>query len=227
MKNFPLAALCCAALLVCLQQSPARAQQAAAAAPEARGHQVALIDMAHVFKNYKKFTAMTESLQKEIEQTDGEDRHLIEQIRQLQGQLTSGNLQEGSADYQKIESQLLQAQTELESFKRVAQRDFLRKEADIYKTVYLEVEDAVARYASYFKYTLVLRFDRQKITGAENPRDIINGMNRQVVYFREQDDITDKILSFLNTQWQQQNGSAAPAGPPRSATDPAGRGTTR
>lgn len=197
-------------------------------------HQVGLIDMAHVFKNYEKFTAMTESLQQEIEQTDGQAKSHVERIQQLQSQLQGGNLQEGSPDYLKLEREMLKAQTDLETFKRVAQRDFLRKEADIYKTIYLEVEDAVKRYASYYQYTLVLRFNRQKVDEAENPRDIINGMNRQVVFFRAQDDLTDPILDFLNAEWRKHTGArpagnapaptAAPPGQkPSAANPPAGK----
>jgi outer membrane protein len=180
---------------------------------------VGLIDMAYVFKNYEKFTALTESLQKEIEQTDGQARGIVEKMKQLQGQLTSGNLQDGSPDSSKIEAELVKSKTELETFKLTAQRDFLRKEADIYKTVYLEVENAVRRYSAYYQYTLVLRFNRQKVDEAENPRDIINGMNRQVVFFRAQDDLTDPILDYLNGEWRKQNG-VRPATPAKPAASP-------
>ena len=178
-------------------------------------HQIGLIDLAHVFKNYKKFTAMTEALQQEIAETDGDAKSMIEQIQQYQSQLTSGNLQEGSPDFVRIEGQMLQAQTNLETFRKVAQRDFLRKEADIYKTVYLEVEDAVRQYAQFYKYTLILRFNREQLGQAEDPRAIINGMNRQVVFFRNQDDLTDPILSYLNEQWQQRQTAT---GIPNSST---------
>jgi outer membrane protein len=188
--------------------------------------------MAYVFKNYEKFTAMTASLQKEIEQTDDQAKAHISQIKQYQEQLSSGNLQEGSPDYTKLENQLLKAQTDLETFKRMAQREFLRKEADIYKTIYLEVEDAVQRYASYYQYTLILRFNRQTVDEAEKPQDIINGMNRQVVFFRPQDDITNSILDHLNGEWRKlqssgrtSTGAGQPA--PRSATTPPAGGPSR
>ena len=186
----------------------------AAFAQQQAPNQVGLIDMAYVFKNYQKFTAMTESLQKEIEQSDSQAKAMIEQLKQIQDQLTSGNLQAGSADYVKLENQMLDVQTKVQTFRQVAQRDFLRKEADLYKTIYLETEDAVNRYAQYYHYTLVLRFNRQKVDEAENPQEIINGMNRQVIYFRPQDDLTDPILDFLNDQWRQKQtagGNSAPA----------------
>ncbi|WP_437204068.1 OmpH family outer membrane protein [Planctomicrobium sp. SH664] len=184
------------------------------AAASSSANPVGLIDMAHVFKNYQKFKTMTEELQKELEQSDQEARGKVEKFKQLQSQLQT--LQEGSPDFVKIEGELLQAQTALETFKRNTQREFLRKEADIYKTVYLEVEDAVQRYARFYKYAVVLRFSRQSVDDAENPRDIINGMNRQVLYHRPQDDLTDPILTYLNDEWAKRVGA------PPATTSPSG-----
>ncbi|MEZ5942213.1 MAG: OmpH family outer membrane protein [Planctomycetaceae bacterium] len=165
-------------------------------------HQVGLIDMAHIFKNYQKFTTLTESLQAEIQKADEQGQQMVEQIKTQQQVLTSGNLVEGSPEFTAAEAKLLEMQTAVQTFQRKNQRDFLKKEADIYKTVYLEVEDAVSRYAQYYNYTLVLRFNRQSVDSAENPREIITGMNRQVVFYRTSDDITDRILEFLNGEWQ-------------------------
>ncbi len=172
-------------------------------------HQVGLIDMAHIFKNYQKFTVLTESLQAEIKATDDQAKLMVERLQTQQQVLTSGNLAEGSPEFARAEAQLLEMQSSLQAFQRKAQREFLIKEADIYKTVYLEVETAVAQYATYYHYTLVLRFNRQSVDVAENPRDIISGMNRQVVYHRTDDDITDVILNFLNADWQSKQSRSA------------------
>ena len=137
---------------------------------------------------------------------------MVENLQNLQAQLTSGELEEGSPDYTKLEEQLLKSQSDLESFRRVAQRDFFKKEADLYKTVYLEVEDLVQKYANYHGYTLVLRFERDDVDAADNPRDIISGMNRQVVYYRSQDDITDAILTYLNKRWNDQQTASGSSG---------------
>jgi len=196
-------------LAACLLATNLAFSQAPSAAPAAPSpHKVGLIDMAHIFKNYDKFKALTESLQKEIEASDTDAKKMLEQLQAKQQLLTSGTLAEGSPDYAKAEAELLEMQTTLETFRRKAQRDFLRKEADVYKTVYMEVEDAVTRYARYYKYTLILRFNRQTVDSAENPRDVISGMNRQVVFHRSDEDITDPILSHLNGEWQKKRSAA-------------------
>ncbi len=72
MKRISLLMICAFALTtgVTFAQQPAAGPSAQAVPPDAVKHQIGLIDMAHIFKNYEKFTAMTASLQKEIEQTD-------------------------------------------------------------------------------------------------------------------------------------------------------------
>ena len=165
-------------------------------------HQVGLIDMAQVFKDYEKFKALREALQAEIEQSDTEAKAKLEQMKQLQQQAQSGQLKEGSPEYQQIETKLLSMKNELETFRQVQQREFLRKESEIYKTVYLEVQDAVNKYAQHYDLTLIMRFNRNKVEEAENPQEVIQSMNRQVVYYQQRDDLTDPILKYLNQQYK-------------------------
>ena len=175
-------------------------------------HQIGLIDMAHVFKEYEKFKALSDGLRAEVEASDAEAKAMVEVMQQLQNELTSGTLAEGSPEYTAKEQQLVQRNAELESFRKLKQRDFLRAEADIYKTVYLEVQDAVSKYADYYDYTLIMRFNRTKVEDAENPQEIIQSMNRPVVYHRNKDDLTDPILGFLNSEYRKTAARSAPAG---------------
>ena len=163
---------------------------------KAQAHQVGLIDMAHVFKNYDKFKEQTESLQAEAEAAQAKANAMIEQMKQLQGQLAG--LQAGSPDHSKIEAQMIELQTRLQTFRQVEQRDIVRKQAEVYKSIYMEVQTAVRQYAQYYNYTLIMRFNRQEVAETTNPQEIIQSMNRPVVYYQQQDDLTDPILQFLN-----------------------------
>lgn len=183
------------------QERPAAAPAKAAAPPAAPTHKVGLIDMAHVFKNYDKFKSMTEAMQADAKAAQADAEAMVESMKGVQE--TMQKLTDASPDYAKQETQFLTLQTKLETFRKVQQREFLRKEAEIYKTVYMEVQEAVQKYAKHFNYTLVLRFNRQSVDAAENPQEIITSMNRQVVHYREQDDLTDPILQFLNDQYNR------------------------
>ncbi len=169
---------------------------------DAKPHQVGLIDMAYVFKEYDKFKALREELQSEIERSDAQAKAMIEEMQQLQQQAQSGQLKQDSPEFKQIEQAMIQKQADLESFRKVQQRDFLRKESEIYKQVYLETQKAVQLYAQHFNYTLIMRFNRAKVEEAENPQAVLQSMNRQVVFNRGQDDITQPVLDYLNRTYQ-------------------------
>lgn len=177
--------------------------QAPAAAPGE--YKVGLIDMAHVFKKYAKFEALRNSLKSEIERSDQQAKAMAQSIKSVQDRLKT--FREGSPEYLTTEKELAKQASEFEAFRKVAQRDFLRKEADIYKTVYLEVGDAVKLYAEHFKYSLVIRFNREELEDNGNPQAILQSMNRQVVYLKPEYDITEQVLQYLNRKYQQAAGA--------------------
>ena len=134
--------------------------------------------------------------------------------------MKSGTIKEGSQEYKRLEDQLIGLQTEFNSFKAKVQRDFMRQESQIYKTVYLEVADATKKYAEYFHYTLVLRFNRKSISEAEGPKGILGSMNKQVIYSRPEDDITDSVVDYLNKLYDRAQGStSAKKSPKKTSTN--------
>lgn len=189
-------------------QGAARPAAAGAAAPAASTaqHKVGLIDMAYVFKNYKKFDELRADLKTEIEDGEAKMKAMVEQIQGIQAKMKA--MVEGSEDFTKAEKQLAGTSAEAEAFRRSMQRDFLKKESQIYHTVYMEVSDAVKKYAEHFQYTLVIRFTREDLN-TENPQELIQGMNRQVVYHRGEDDITLSVVEFLNRKYGPAATSAA------------------
>ncbi len=161
-------------------------------------HRVGLIDMARVFKEYDKFEALRGGLKGEIQSSDQKAKAMALQVQKLQAEMK--NFKQGTDAYISRESQLTKLASDFEAFRKVAQRDFLRKESQIYRTIYLEAVDVVQKYAEYYNYTLVLRFNGEKLDTAD-PQKLIQGLNRQVVYHRNDDDITDSVLEFLNRQY--------------------------
>ncbi|MDA0834635.1 MAG: OmpH family outer membrane protein [Planctomycetota bacterium] len=162
---------------------------------------IALIDMAEVFKKYEKFAVLRDGLKAEIEKTDLEAQQRGKEITGLQAQMKE--VKPGSPDFIEMESQLAQLTTEFETFRKVKQRDFLRQEAALYHTIYLEVTEWVGKYAEHYEYTMVLRFNREELA-TDDPQQLIQGMNRQVVYFRANDDITDQVITLLNKQYEKE-----------------------
>jgi outer membrane protein len=105
------------------------------------------------------------------------------------------------------EKEFAQKKSDFEAFRAVAQRDFMRKEAQIYKTVYLEVVDAVRKYAYHYQYSLIMRFNSEKLD-ASDPQKLIQGLQRPVIYHRSEDDITASVIDYLNRNYTASSSSA-------------------
>jgi len=176
-------------------------------------HKIALIDMASVFKNYKKFEALREELKGDLTKSEEAFKAGADKVRQLQSE--QKGYKEGSEEYSRIEKDIVTKTTQLEAYRKTKQRDLIRREAQIYKTIYLEVSDAVQKYAAHYNYTLVLRFSTDEVDKSDNPEEVMRGLNRQVVYYRPNDDITNTIVKYLNGKYEQAaaraNDAAAPS----------------
>jgi hypothetical protein len=72
----------------------------------------------------------------------------------------------------------------------------------MFKVIYADTTSMVKKYAEYAKYTVVIRFDRKDIDENTPPAEAVQRMNKQVVYYRADDDITDVVLSTLNKQYE-------------------------
>ncbi len=175
-------------------------------------HRIGLIDMARVFKSYKKFDNLREELKGELQKSEEKFKQMAEIIRKESEELKL--IKQGTDEYAAKEKAILGHTTQAETFRKTQQRDLIRREAQIYKQIYLEVSDAVQKYASHFNYTLVLRFSSDELDTVENPEEVMRGLNRQVVYYRPSDDITNAIVNYLNQKYQ------------RTAAQPADNGGT-
>jgi Skp family chaperone for outer membrane proteins len=174
------------------------APQAAQAAQAQAQHKVGLIDMAFIFKNYKKFTDLREDLKKEIESSDARSKSMVTQIQALQNKMKSAKFAKDSPQQKQWRAQLIDMTSKYQVFRSDEQSRFLEKEANIYKTCYLDVTSAVAIYAKYYKFTLILRWNSAGVQAAKDPKAILSGMNRLVIYSQPGDDITGEILKHLN-----------------------------
>jgi outer membrane protein len=176
----------------------------AAKAPDAP-HRIALIDMAQVFKKYKKFEIMREELKGKLQESEATFKQLATKLQQQQTELK--NYKQGSDEYARLEKVLVEQTTKAEAFRKTQQRDLIRSEAQIYKTIYLEVSDAVQKFAQLRNYTLVLRFTADEESPSENPEEVMRSLNKQVVYYRQNDDVTRNIVRYLNSQYEKSAGA--------------------
>ncbi len=191
------------------------AAPAATAAPQAEApHKVALIDMGRVFKEYKKIEVLKEDWKSEFQVNEDNAKKLTTQIQQVVEQMKE--FKQGSPEFIKLEKQQTDMAAKLGAFKQTAQRELLRKEAELLKTVYLETMDVVEKFADRFGYTLVMRFNSDTFEG-EDMSKMQLVMNRVIVYHRAEDDLTDGVIKYLNRQFDAGQPKTT-GGEPRTGT---------
>ena len=188
------------------------------------GHEarIALVDIAHIFKNYKKFTRLSDQMKADVKNRDQELRKLQESLQGLLKQRSQ--LTPGSTTYKQMEQKIAQNKAQLELMADTARREFQRREANLYYQTYREVEQVIQKYARSRGITLVLRNSRNDGVNQSNPQDVIKRVSQQVVYAQPTMDITEVVLAALN-----QSGGAVKqrtSGPSNSSNRPTYRTTS-
>ena len=162
-------------------------------------HRIGLIDMAHVFMEYKKFKVFRESIKQEIDRSQQQAELMQKRLLGIQQEMKM--LKPESPEYAAREKELIREKNAYDIFRQETQREFLKKESKLYKTIYLDVASTVKKYAEIYHYTLIIRFNRKSISDAENSQEILASMNRQIVYHQRRDDITVPVLKYLNERY--------------------------
>ena len=201
---------------------------AAAAQSKATPSRVAVIDMAEVFANYDRFEDVRKQLETEIEQNSAKSKEIVGRMQKLQQELQSGTFKQDSPEYLQRAADLNKLQTDLKVEQTTLSSKFMKKEAENYKAIYGEVTAAVKLFCEYRGYSMVIRYKQDAEAGSENPGEILQGMNKLVVYNTPEDDITDAIIAYLDKNYAKSSGkpvrdqkaaakqTAAAAGPARN-----------
>jgi len=185
--------------------APARPAAAATSAQRAPSR-VGLIDMAKVFEGYTRFKVMREELSAEIEKSDAEARVMVDKMQAMQKEVQENGFQPGSPEYEAAEKRILDARGEFEAFRAATQRKLARRESEMFKTIYADTTSMIKKYAEFADYTVVIRFDSKDIEDDTPPAEAVQRMNKQVVYHRGENDITEVVLQSLNKQYEASQG---------------------
>jgi Skp family chaperone for outer membrane proteins len=195
-KKTPLLAVMAAGVLTfCFTvQSLAQATGARpAAAPAATGlaGKTVLIDINYIFKKHARFNAMMDQLKNEADALDVQMKKEGAQLRNLEIGLQK--LSPGSADYKKMEEDVTRAKADFALKVQQQRREFLMREAKAYSDAYREIEYAVDQFCQDQGILLVLKFIGDPID-EKNPDSILTGLNKPVVWYNKNLDITGYIL---------------------------------
>lgn len=180
-------------LMVGILREPVHAQ----GQQDGQGLRIACLDVSEVFKNYQKFKSQREVLKSEVESGDDELQQTQQEVQALVDQL---KVLTNQNDRDNIEKEINEKKFQFEKRRRNLQQAFIQKEADIYATIYKEVVDLVTRTCEHNGIHIVFRI-REDMTDAGNPQHILQTINREVVYYQNDLDITQLIIDGLNQKF--------------------------
>lgn len=161
-----------------------------------------LVDMAEVFKRSDEFVALRMNLKSEITKADLEIKKMTALIQQLQTELKT--LDKGSDEYGTMSKGIVTLTRKLKAHREDFQGEFLRKEAEIYQKIYEDSTKEIERYARQNGFTLILRYNGTEINSNVDPKELIQQLNRQVVYSDKRHVITQVIVDRINKQYQSE-----------------------
>lgn len=238
--SFPLAAAAailvtlCSLSLIWAQSPPAGARPAAAPATAAApsGTNVAVIDIALIFKHHDRFNGQMGDIKRDIEQFEAYVRDQQKTLKARMDELQQFNAT--SPEYKSREADLARSQSELQVKIGLERKNFLEREARVYYQIYKEIESSVRTFATRARIGLVLRFNSDDMK-EDDRASVLQGVNRAVV-FHQGLDITRFIIEDLNRRPFNPDekpagpglpganaaapGAATQGGPPRTATGP-------
>jgi Skp family chaperone for outer membrane proteins len=185
-------------------QGPGRAVTAA----QTGAPRIAVVDIGYIFKMHTGFKAKKADLESQMKQASDRLKQEQETLRKMMQDLQK--MQPGTEQYKQFEEELARRNADLQIRFQLQDKEFARKEASIYHTVYLEIEEEVRYLASQSGLDAVLRFNGDTVD-PDQPAQVMRNVNKLVVWFNEGLDITPEILRRLNVRYGAQ--TATPTAP--------------
>jgi Skp family chaperone for outer membrane proteins len=163
---------------------------------------IVLLDVPYIFKNYPRFKQMSEDFKNEVERIGTDFNRERDSLRKMAEKLD--NFVKGSQDYKQLEEEIAKRDADLSVKVQLQKKTFLEREAKIYQTIYQEIEQEVNAYCVANNVDIVLKFNGEPVD-INKPDSVLNNINRDVVWYSQNRNITLVILDSLN----RRNGSAS------------------
>ncbi len=98
--------------------------------------------------------------------------------------------------FKQIEEEITRRRADLAVKIELQRREFQQRQAKIYLTVYRQVQDQASMVCAQYGYDIVLRFNGDPVD-VENPQSVLTYINRPVVWYESQRDITPIVLDQI------------------------------
>lgn len=164
--------------------------------------QIALLDVAYIFKNHADYASQKSDLQNAVDLAESEVKRDREKIRASSEQL--GKLAVDSPEYRQLEETLTRQQADINVRIQTQRKRFVEQEARILMTVYQEINVETEKFCKQHGIRAVFRFNSEQ--GPPDTADAVVALiNRPVIYHDPGIDITQIILDQINRKSQPAN----------------------
>jgi Skp family chaperone for outer membrane proteins len=177
------------------------------------GSEIALIDIGVIFKNHTRFKAHMADLQADMERAEQQMKKERDSLRGLSEQL--GGYKAGSVEYKQLEEEITKRSADLNVRFQLQKKEFAKTEAKTYYMVYQEIQQEVDAFAQANGIAVVLKFKSEQ-ADADKPDEVLTELNKPVIWYARNLDITAVILESLNRRaLQTERPSNGPVNLPR------------
>jgi len=216
-----------AVFVVCTLTSSSLAfAQIGSQAPQPQPTSTAVVDLDHVLDSHPSFMATMESLkaeyQKTMEDFEARRKKLASDASQLNDALAPD-----SPEFKKKQEMLVGEDSKLRLEVVNKEKEFGERQARLIMDTYNQVVTAVDVAAKHYKYDMVVRYSRKQATKMDpkKPNTVQIGLDREVIFFNPQHDLTDTIVAMLKRDIQP-DPAATGVGKPAQTANP-GNGPVR
>jgi Skp family chaperone for outer membrane proteins len=178
-----------------------------AARPQVTPPLIALLDVACIFKQHVRLKALMDQMKTDVDRAEAWVKNERDAVTKLAER--SQDFRPGSPDYKALEEEIAKRRADLAVKIQQQKREFLQREARNYYNVYQEIQQEVNYYCAANGVAVVLRFSREG-ADVEKPDTVLAYINRPVITYAKDLDITDLILSQLNRR--PAGGDTSPVG---------------
>jgi Skp family chaperone for outer membrane proteins len=175
---------------------------------------IAFLDITKVFKNHARFNELMAELKGDETKAEAAMKGEVDYVNKMMEDLKG--IKAGTEEYSMREQEIARRRADMNVRIQLQRREFLVREAKIYNQVYQEVAKEVEMFAAANGISTVIRVTGDPVD-PNNPQEVLTNINKPVIFFNRNLDITGAILDRLNRD------AGRPAGQdPRNATRPIG-----
>jgi Skp family chaperone for outer membrane proteins len=159
---------------------------------------VAVVDVEEVIRNYSRATEVKKGLDESYRKVDLEMKTRREALDTIEVMLKSGNIMEGSAEYNKLIREHAEKAYKMDAYQKYELGMLLIEQHASLLGVYEDVNAAIAKVAKDRHFKVVLQTDHKmpKTATPDELRRLIQ--DRKVVFGDLSVDITKDVLTELN-----------------------------